>query len=198
MPFQSLEVGAYHTCGVRVDGAVDCWGSYYHIKGFGLERLEDPGILEPPERFYLARAGAAYPCGLNTTGTAVCWERDGDAADITPPRHFKAVSAGRYHTCGIEPAGTLACWGTHGSRGRDGSTIRVVRDGQRGTSPRLRVGTRRQGRLLELRLRSPVIVGSAGPRCSVQVGESRVDTSTTTVFAGSRFDDTVALLGPRG
>ena len=115
MPFRSLDTGACHTCGVRVDGAVDCWGSYYHIKGFGLERLEDPGILEPPERFCLARAGGAYPCGLNTAGTPVCWERDGNAADITPPRRFKAVSAGRYHTCRIETDGTLACWGTQES-----------------------------------------------------------------------------------
>ena len=107
--FALVSAGARHTCGVREDGSVVCWG-----------RLDIPGLLTPPEgRFSSVSAGVIHTCGVREDGTVACWgsneNHSGDyVGQATPPQgRFASVSAGVIHTCGVREDGTVACWGSN-------------------------------------------------------------------------------------
>lgn len=59
----SLQVSAgdRHTCGIKIDQTVSCWG---HM-GFW-----------PPGLFQQLSVGGHHTCGLRREGTAVCWGDD--------------------------------------------------------------------------------------------------------------------------
>ena len=55
--FASVSAGGNHTCGVRTDGIVECWG--YDVNG----------AATPPEgAFDSVSAGADHTCGVRTDG----------------------------------------------------------------------------------------------------------------------------------
>ncbi len=98
----SVSAVFYHTCGVRADGTLACWGD----NDFG---QADP----PPGAFQSVSAGNFLTCGVRTDGTLACWgDNDFGQAD-PPPGMFQSVSAGHDHTCGVRTDGTLACWGNN-------------------------------------------------------------------------------------
>ena len=98
--FDSVTARYYHTCGIRVDGTVACWG------------LNDDGEASPPPgQFSWVDAGWEHTCGVRTNGTVACWGRD-DYGQATPPSgRFASVSAGRLHSCGVMVDGSVTCWG---------------------------------------------------------------------------------------
>ena len=60
--FTDVAVGWQHSCGVRTDGTITCWGFDYD------------GELEPPDgEFAAVFCGAWHACGLGTDGTITCW-----------------------------------------------------------------------------------------------------------------------------
>ncbi|MXW57080.1 MAG: hypothetical protein F4Z70_00695, partial [Acidimicrobiia bacterium] len=60
--FTSVSVGKAHTCAVRIDQAIVCWGS------------NDDGQLDAPEGQYTAiAAGGSHTCALRTDQTINCW-----------------------------------------------------------------------------------------------------------------------------
>ncbi|HUS83273.1 MAG TPA: hypothetical protein VM013_08490, partial [Dehalococcoidia bacterium] len=98
----TISAGGRHTCGVRTDGTVACWG------------WNDYGQATPPaSTFTQVSAGDYHTCGVMTDGTLACWGWN-DYGQATPPAGtFSQVSAGCYHTCGVMTDGILACWGRH-------------------------------------------------------------------------------------
>jgi alpha-tubulin suppressor-like RCC1 family protein len=95
----AVSAGAYHTCAIRTDGTLACWGSD-----------EDGQATPPAGTFGAVSAGWGHTCAIRTDGTLACWRADSDQA--TPPAGtFSAVSAGGIHTCAIQSDDTLACWG---------------------------------------------------------------------------------------
>lgn len=99
-----MSAGYHHTCALKADGTVVCWGANY------------VGQATPPSgTFTQVSAGASfvssYTCGVRTDGSVVCWGSD-DFGRATPPSGtFTQVDAGQYHTCALKTDGTIACWG---------------------------------------------------------------------------------------
>lgn len=94
-----LSAGYFHTCGVREDRTVVCWGD---------NPMRQPA---PAGRFQSVSAGDMHACGVREDGTVACWG-EGRAGQSTPPAgRFQSVSAGYFHTCGVREDGTVACWG---------------------------------------------------------------------------------------
>ena len=101
--FASVSAGGHHTCGVRTDGAVECWG-----------RNGDGRSSPPGGTFASVSAGGWHTCGVRTDRTVECWGWD-DYGEWSPPAGaFASVSAGGVHTCGVRTDGTVDCWGRDG------------------------------------------------------------------------------------
>ncbi len=99
----SLIVGELHTCGLRTDGSVVCWGS------------DQYGQSSPPsdDKFTSIVAGAYHTCGIRADGSAICWGSD-QYGQSSPPSgdKFTSIVAGEHHTCGIRVDGSAICWGS--------------------------------------------------------------------------------------
>ena len=95
-----LAAGLAHTCGVKKDGSVACWGN------------DEYGRATPPAgEFASVSAGWYHTCGVRRDGSVACWGND-EYSQATPPAgEFASVSAGVFHTCGVKTDGSVACWG---------------------------------------------------------------------------------------
>jgi len=56
-----VSAGDRHTCGIKVDQTISCWG---HMR------------FSPPGLFQQLSVGGHHTCGLRREGTAVCWGDD--------------------------------------------------------------------------------------------------------------------------
>lgn len=113
--FLQVSAGGNHTCAVRTDGRVACWGDNQY------------GQATPPAgHFQQVSAGARHTCGLQTGGSVVCWgsnhalsvEYRGQTiageyvGQSTPPEGtFLYIDTGAFRTCGVNVDGHLLCWG---------------------------------------------------------------------------------------
>ena len=129
----SVSVGDYHSCALRTDREVECWGANYDGQSSpppgpfasltaGGEstcgiRPDDTlacwgGIGDPPAgSFSSVSVGGAHACAVRTDGTVHCWGYDGGGRATPLPGQFSTVSAGAGHTCGLRLDGTAVCWG---------------------------------------------------------------------------------------
>lgn len=90
--FTAIAAGGFHTCGLRNDGKVMCWGHD------GSGQLGDGG-------------------GLGTSYTPVTVKHDHDADATTALvdlDHVVAVTSGEYHGCAVLDTGAVKCWGHNG------------------------------------------------------------------------------------
>jgi len=99
-PLEKISAGTNHSCRLKADGSVACWGD------------NTSGKATPPAgTFKEVSAGDKHTCGVKTDGAIACWG-DNTAGKATPPAGtFKEVSAGFSHTCGLKPDFTVTCWG---------------------------------------------------------------------------------------
>ena len=101
-PFSSVSTGNDHTCGLKTDGSVFCWGN----------PLVHYGKLSPPSgSFSSVTAGGNHTCGVKPDGSVVCWGANGNGQSRPPSGSFSSVTAGFRHTCGVRADGSVACWG---------------------------------------------------------------------------------------
>ena len=137
--FHSVSSGASHSCGVRRNGSVACWG------------LNTDGQATPPQGPFTSVSvgiGYDYTCGVKIDGSGVCWGNyssdhlppDGEFASVSvevfsscwlktdgslvgcasgdyqPTGEFTSVSAGRSSgggrvICGLKTNSSIECWG---------------------------------------------------------------------------------------
>ena len=101
--FTAIDAGYAHTCGLRADGSVVCWGDNQHGQAHALDG-----------RFRAVSAGGNHSCGLRSDNTILCWGDNQYGQTGAPTGQFQAVSAGGDHTCGLRTDGTIDCWGYNG------------------------------------------------------------------------------------
>src|SRR5262245_58586316 len=117
-----LSAGGTHTCSVRSNGTLACWG--YNGQG-DLNNI-------PSNIFSQVSSGDYHICGIKNDGTLACWgDNSYGQLDNIPSGIFSQVSSGGYHTCGIKNDGTLACWGdpVYGQSTPPGGTFSQVSAG---------------------------------------------------------------------
>ena len=98
--FTAVTAGESHSCGLRTDNTITCWGDNY------------AGQTDAPAgSFTAATAGAHHTCGLRTDNTITCWGGNDSGQADPPAGSFTAATAGSLHTCGLRTDNTITCWG---------------------------------------------------------------------------------------
>lgn len=98
LPEGIISTSIYHTCALRPNGSVDCWGSY-------------PSAQDQPGPYTQVSVGDAYTCALTPYGAVDCWGWNGFNQADDQPGPYTQVSAGQVHTCALTPSGAVDCWG---------------------------------------------------------------------------------------
>ena len=124
IPFIQVSAGFFHTCGLRADGSIICWGA----SGEDERLIGATGLIDPPPgSFSQISAGNLHSCALRQYGTVECWGKmplEGDMppeaaammeAMLAPPEgRFKSVSAGFLFSCGVRLDNSAECWNIMG------------------------------------------------------------------------------------
>ena len=100
--FEQVSAGGSHTCGVKADGKIVCWGN------------DDHGQSTPPAgTFRQVSAGESHTCAINADRKVNCWGSNSRGKSTPPAGTFQQVSAGSDHTCGVHAKGYAVCWGEY-------------------------------------------------------------------------------------
>ena len=136
-PRAKVSAGGYHTCAVKTDGSLWCWGGNdYGQLGDGTytDRTTPVQITSGVSSVAL---GLWHTCAVKTDGSLWCWgDNDygqlGDGTNTsrnTPVQiasGVSSVSLGGSHTCAVKTDGSLWCWGrnNYGQLGDGNNTSR--------------------------------------------------------------------------
>lgn len=139
--YEAIAAGDAHTCAVRTDGYMACWGaSNAHQLGTGTSTASPtptPQLLSSMPKTTGLAAGGAHTCGLTKGGAVRCWgsRASGETGDGTVSATARTtpygvsglsavgaidVAAGVDHSCAVTAYGVVKCWGL-GSSGQLGN-----------------------------------------------------------------------------
>lgn len=121
---QTIAAGGEHTCALKQNGEVVCWGARWGATPTAIAGL--------PRDVRAIDAGFGHTCALAADGSVRCWGKNGsgqlgdgtfasyDEKYETPVMvnglsGARAVAAGGEHTCAITAAGGVVCWGDNRS-----------------------------------------------------------------------------------
>src|SRR5256885_15520642 len=121
-----VAAGYAHTCAVRTDGSLWCWGSNYSGEiGDGTNTSQTtPVHVGTATNWAGIDAGGNFTCALRTDGTLWCWGSnlrgqlgDGTTTNRNAPAQvgtattWASGSAGGYHRCAVRTDRTRGGWG---------------------------------------------------------------------------------------
>ena len=99
-PFAAVSAGETHSCGLREDGSIECWGS------------NAVGQADAPAgRFIAISTATDHNCALRESGEIECWGSNTHGESDPLDGRFRAVTVGSEHTCAIRESGEVTCWG---------------------------------------------------------------------------------------
>ena len=149
--WRSVSVGGAHTCGIRVDGSIYCWGANASSQLGVVSRGKcgrfktacegGPRAVSTPLRFSALSAGSRHTCAISTERALYCWGENlrfqtGVQAlpfvpvptRVMPDFQFIDVGAGATHTCATRTNGVVYCWGDGalGGLGRGDTVTSVI------------------------------------------------------------------------
>ena len=102
--FNAVTAGRGHTCGLKTDATITCWGN------------NASGQADAPSgTFNAVTAGSWHSCGLKTDATITCWGNNRYGEADAPGGTFSAVTGSWLHTCGLKTDATITCWGDNRS-----------------------------------------------------------------------------------
>jgi len=120
--WSSVSPGGSHTCAIKTDGSLYCWG----VDSYGALGHEQSGgvpvrVGEDSDWAKVA-AGFGHTCAIKTDQSLYCWGRGtaagyaANAGERVPLRigsaaNWTDVAAGNYHTCAAKTHGAVLCWG---------------------------------------------------------------------------------------
>ena len=118
----AVAAGSDHTCALRTDGTVLCWGDNEsqqlgrnHTRRSSRLPVQVEGITDVKD----ISAGNFHTCALHRDGAVSCWGSDAriglDSEDSRIPgiAQGTAVRSGDRHTCVLHEDGTITCWGSN-------------------------------------------------------------------------------------
>lgn len=131
-----VAAGRYHTCAVKPDNTLWCWGANNEGQ-LGLGHTVSP-VTSPTkvtENIVAVWAGGSHTCALDTSNSLWCWGTNyfgeigngTSGGSVSSPvkvtDNIISASLGYFHTCAIKTDNSLWCWGynAYGQLG-DGTT----------------------------------------------------------------------------
>ena len=133
-PWARIAAGGDHTCGIRTDGTLWCWGDNDAGElGLGNHTGHDrPWQITTPAAggWASVTAGGEDTCGIRTDATLWCWGNNwegqlgignensqGRPRQVTTPvpGGWASVTTAGDHTCATRTDATLWCWGANGN-----------------------------------------------------------------------------------
>jgi alpha-tubulin suppressor-like RCC1 family protein len=118
----SVQAGAWTTCAILGNGAVECWGA----------SLSTAGAIQPTPQTFIGDAtkqlavGGAHACAVSYAGALRCWGNDAsgqigngsmNATYVATPYLLSSlgvvqqVAASASATCALTKSGSVYCWG---------------------------------------------------------------------------------------
>ena len=110
-------LGSSHTCALRADGSVWCWGSNNAGQlGFGNTTPSTvPVRVSGLSDVVSIAVGESHSCALVAIGAVFCWGSDGVTSHLVPTLvnldNVVATAGGNRHSCALRADGTAWCWG---------------------------------------------------------------------------------------
>jgi alpha-tubulin suppressor-like RCC1 family protein len=120
--------GGQHTCGLRADGTIACWGTNLNgqLGDASVQYSEVPTPVVSTETFRMIGAGASFTCGATTSRAMWCWGdntsgQTGAGASLTfgpilrqidvDPSDWIEIAGGTDTACAVAADHNLWCWG---------------------------------------------------------------------------------------
>jgi len=138
-----VAVGGYHTCAIRIDGHVLCWGR--NSDGQTGNGSTTTPVVRPEEvqginnTVVAIATGGYHSCAITLGSKVMCWGLNSDgqigagtwgaghkepaplSVTLSSPSPAVAIASGGYHTCALVADGTVECWGSN-SKGQLGTS----------------------------------------------------------------------------
>lgn len=123
--WRSVSTGQGHTCGLRTDGTLWCWGRnmppVLGLPGGSPGQLRRPTQVGTDTDWAQVRATQSSTCALKTNGSLWCWGGSYDAPigtreifgveRVGTDTDWSAVSIETFSICALKPSNALWCWG---------------------------------------------------------------------------------------